>query len=239
MSSDKLLRMEPLEFYFLRKNCLMFYVGPKGPSIRGGFEMVRSYFYSRVLQFLEEMKRMALGVEVEMELFLAQSFRMSASVTGETTVRDFAVEQVNHFRKVPNPRNQESVIIRAVALFKGKLENWIPELRVEPDVQVASVSQPDAIAEPVTSVVNTGTSRLGTTGSVPESQGGPNHLHRPLVLPSVLRVEHLQLVLINCVLYVGALGGIPVVLRRRVRLVQGRDGGRREETYGGRKVERY
>ncbi|PXF40149.1 hypothetical protein BWQ96_10141 [Gracilariopsis chorda] len=107
-----------------------------------------------------------------MESFLAQSFRMSASVSGETTVRDFAVEQVNHFRKVPNPRNQGSVIIRAVALFKGKLENWIPELRVEPDVQKASVSQPDAIGEPVTSVVNTGTSRLGTTGSVPESQGG-------------------------------------------------------------------
>ncbi|PXF43630.1 hypothetical protein BWQ96_06639 [Gracilariopsis chorda] len=97
---------------------------------------------------------------------------MSASVAGKTTVRDFAAEQVNYFRKFPNPRNQGSVIVRAVALFKGKLENWIPELRMEMELQDASILQPSATREPDTSVASPRTSRLSTARSVPVRQGG-------------------------------------------------------------------
>lgn len=67
MSPDKLLRIEPMAFAF-SMDWLMFYVGPKGSTIRGGFKMVRSYFYSRIMEFMEDMRRMVLGVELEMNL---------------------------------------------------------------------------------------------------------------------------------------------------------------------------
>lgn len=128
VSSDILLKLEERAFKFAML-CLKYYMGPKGPEIRGGFEIVRSYFYSRVVGFYTELKKLARICNEDVEVFSNRPITLSAGPQGISSVEKVCVEQVNRFGKVPRSDLRENTITRAVNTFRMKVMKWMPEVR--------------------------------------------------------------------------------------------------------------